>query len=61
LQDVGATIVHPALGWALGLGASLVLFAKASELSYGEAVKAVLVIAVVRGLLTLAIASLLTR
>jgi len=61
LQDVGATIVHPALGWALGLGASLALFSKAFQLSFGEAVKAVFVIAVVRGLLTLAIASMLPR
>jgi hypothetical protein len=59
VQDVGSTTVHPALGWALGLVAMLVLFHKAFELSPGEAVKAVFVIAVVRGLLTLAIASML--
>ena len=59
LQDVGATIVHPALGWALGLGASLALFRKAFELETGEAVKAVFVIWVVRGLLAFAIASML--
>ena len=61
IQDVAATTVHPALGWALGLGASLALFRKAFELDSGEAIKAVFVIAVVRGLLALAIASMLPR
>ncbi len=36
IQDVAATTVHPALGWALGLGASLALFSKAFELTFGE-------------------------
>ena len=57
VQDVGATMVHPVFGWILGLGVSLVLFGKAFELISGEAIKAVFVIAVVRGLLTLATAS----
>ena len=61
IQDVAATTVHPALGWALGLGASLALFRKAFELDSGEAIKAVFVIWVVRGLLALAIASLLSQ
>ena len=59
VQDIVATMVHPALGWIVGLGASLALFSKAFELTFGEAVKAVFVIAVVRGLLALAIASML--
>ena len=59
IQDVAATMAHPVLGWVLGLGASLALFSKAFELTFGEAVKAVFVIAVVRGLLALAIASML--
>ena len=61
LQDVGTTMVHPAMGWVLGLGASLVLFSKAFELTFGEAVKAVVVIGLVRGLLALAITSMLSR
>jgi hypothetical protein len=60
-QDVAGTIVHPALGWAAGLGASLALYSKAFGLTFGEAVKAVFVIAVVRMLLAWAIASLLVR
>jgi hypothetical protein len=59
IQDVTATTIHPALGWALGLGASLALFGKAFELTFGEAAKAVFVIAAVRGLLAFAIATLL--
>ena len=59
IQDVVATMVHPALGWIVGLGASLALFSKAFKLTLGEAVKAVFVIGVVRGLLALAIASML--
>jgi hypothetical protein len=61
VQDVGSTMVHPALGWVLGLGASLALFSKAFNLTFGEAVKAVFVITVVRGLLAFAIASMLPR
>jgi hypothetical protein len=61
IQDVAATTVHPAFGWVLGLAASLALFRKAFELEMGEAVKSVFVIWVVRGLLALAIASLLSQ
>jgi hypothetical protein len=61
VQDVAATMVHPVLGWVLGLGALLALFSKAFDLTFGEAIKAVFVIAVVRGLLAVAIASMLPR
>ena len=59
IQDVAAAMAHPALGWIVALGVSLALFSKAFELTFGEAAKAVFVIGVVRGLLALAIASML--
>jgi hypothetical protein len=59
VEDVGATTVHLAVGWALGLIAMVALFRKAFELSPGEAVKSVIVIALVRGLLAVSITSIL--
>jgi hypothetical protein len=61
VQDVAGTIVHPVLGWAVGLGASLALYSKAFGLTVGESVKAVFAIAVIRMLLAWASASLLVR
>ena len=58
LQDVGSTFGHPILGWAVGLGASLVLYSKAFGLSAMEGISAVFVLGIVRFLLGLAIAAL---
>jgi hypothetical protein len=59
LHDVGATVGHPLLGWVVGLGALLILYGKAFNLTATELVGVVLVIAVVRTLLSLALRSLL--
>jgi hypothetical protein len=61
IQDVGATVVHPLLGWALAGLAMLILYGKAFCLSFGEAVAAVLVVGLVRGILQFVIVSLLAR
>jgi hypothetical protein len=61
VQDVGVTMIHPVAGWAIGLAALFALFRPAFGLTPAETVKAVLLIAVVRGLLAFAIASMLPR
>jgi hypothetical protein len=59
LLDVGIALGHPILGGLLGLAASLVLYSQAFSLTAMETIGAVLVVALVRGLLTLAIGSML--
>ncbi len=59
ILDVATTISHPILGWLAALVVSLALFARAFELTLFDAIKAVLVIGLVRGLLELAIGSML--
>ncbi len=61
IQDVGSTVVHPLLGWALAGLAMLFLYGKAFRLSFGEAFAAVLVVGLVRGILQFAIGVLLAR
>jgi hypothetical protein len=61
LLDVGSTVGHPVLGWIVAYGASLFLYSKVFSLTAMETIGAVLVVAVVRGLLTLAIGSLISH
>jgi len=61
IQDVGGTVVHPLLGWALAGLAMLFLYGKAFRLSFGEALATVLVVAVVRAMLQFGIGLLLAR
>jgi hypothetical protein len=61
LLDVGSTLGHPILGGLLSLVASLLLYSQAFGLTALETIGAVVVVAVVRGLLGLAIGSLLVR
>jgi hypothetical protein len=59
LADVVGTVAHPVAGVLLALVVSLVLYSKAFGLTAVETVKAVFVVAVVRGLLGFAIGSLI--
>jgi hypothetical protein len=59
LFDVGARVGHPILGWVVSLGASLFLYGKVFDLTPTELVGVVLVVAVVRALLGLALGSLI--
>jgi hypothetical protein len=61
VQDVGGTVVHPLLGWALAGLTMLFLYGKAFRLSFGEAFASVLVVAVVREIVQFAIGTLVAR
>jgi hypothetical protein len=48
LQEIGATVGHPIVGWVVGLAVSLYLYGKAFDLNAVELLSVVLVVAVVR-------------
>jgi hypothetical protein len=61
VQDVGGAMGHPILGGIIALGLSLFLYSKAFSFTAMETIEAVIVVAVVRGLISWAIGSWFSR